>query len=101
MNDVAAMGTMVPGGMPGAGQATPTGPVDFSKLHLAEKENLELTQHEYELDDVEERVLIKYKKRAPRVPNEKDARVEAVVPGVKEKSKVSGEGRKAGKAKRG
>ncbi|RUS15743.1 integral membrane protein DUF106-domain-containing protein [Endogone sp. FLAS-F59071] len=93
MNDVAAMGTMVPGGMPGAAQATPTGPVDFSKLHLAEKENLELTQHEYELDDVEERVLIKYNKRAPRVskvegaPSEKDARVEAIVPGVKEEKK--------------
>ncbi|KAK9729675.1 hypothetical protein K7432_000082 [Basidiobolus ranarum] len=52
MKDMQAMGGM---------NMTPTGqPQDFNKLYLAEKENLELIQHDWNLEDVEDRVLKKY-----------------------------------------
>ncbi|RKP08653.1 integral membrane protein DUF106-domain-containing protein [Thamnocephalis sphaerospora] len=54
MRDMQAMGGM---GMAPTGQ-----PQDFNKLFLAEKENLELTVHRWELDDVEKRVLKKYRR---------------------------------------
>ncbi|KAF7727668.1 ER membrane complex subunit 3 [Apophysomyces ossiformis] len=57
--DVAAMGAM-PGMMPGAGQ--PGQPQDFNKLFLAEKENVLITPHTWDLDNVEERLLEKYGK---------------------------------------
>ncbi|RHZ49031.1 hypothetical protein Glove_535g50 [Diversispora epigaea] len=44
--------------------ASPTGqPQDFHKLHLAESENLELTPHSWELNDIEHRLLSRYGKR--------------------------------------
>ncbi|KAI8147735.1 integral membrane protein DUF106-domain-containing protein [Fennellomyces sp. T-0311] len=57
--DMAAMSSM-PGAMPGAGQ--PGQQPDFSKLFLAEKENLLITSHQWDLEDVEVRLLRKYGK---------------------------------------
>jgi len=56
MKDVQAMSTM---GM----QAQPGQTQDWHKLFLSEKENLELAQHSWELNGVEDRVLAKYKKK--------------------------------------
>lgn len=53
------MGAM-PGMMPGAGQ--PGQPQDFNKLFLAEKENMLITPHNWDLENVEERLLRKYGK---------------------------------------
>ncbi|OBZ86714.1 ER membrane protein complex subunit 3 [Choanephora cucurbitarum] len=61
--DMTAMSTM-PGMMPGQGQ--PGQPQDFNKLFLAEKENIMITPHEWDLEDIEERLLKKYGK--PVVP---------------------------------
>ncbi|CAO3593247.1 unnamed protein product [Absidia cylindrospora] len=58
--DMAAMSSM-PGMMPGMG-AQPGQPQDFKKLFLAEKENVLITPHVWDLDDVEERLLVKYGK---------------------------------------
>ncbi|KAI8391420.1 integral membrane protein DUF106-domain-containing protein [Radiomyces spectabilis] len=66
--DMAAMGTM-PGVMPGMGQ--PGQQQDFNKLFLAEKENVLITPHNWELDDVEERLLKKYGKAIKSSPAEK------------------------------
>ncbi|KAI7872642.1 integral membrane protein DUF106-domain-containing protein [Spinellus fusiger] len=57
--DMAAMGGM-PGAMPGVGQ--PGQQQDFNKLFLAEKENILITPHVWDLDTVEERLLQKYGK---------------------------------------
>jgi hypothetical protein len=57
---MAAMSSM-PGMMPGMG-AQPGQPQDFKKLFLAEKENVLITPHVWDLDDVEERLLVKYGK---------------------------------------
>ncbi|KAG2210480.1 hypothetical protein INT47_002422 [Mucor saturninus] len=57
--DMTAMGSM-PGMMPGAGQ--PGQAPDFNKLFLAEKENIMITPHVWDLEDVEERLLKKYGK---------------------------------------
>lgn len=54
MKDMQAMGAM---GMQQPGQVQ-----DWNKLFLAEKENLELCSHEWELENIEERVLAKYNK---------------------------------------
>ena len=55
MRDMAAMSQM---------GVSPTGqPQDFHKLFLAESENLELTPHNWELDDIEIRLLVKFGKR--------------------------------------
>ncbi|KAI9592027.1 integral membrane protein DUF106-domain-containing protein [Syncephalis fuscata] len=53
MRDMQAMGGM---GMAQTGQ-----PQDFNKLFSAEKENLELTVHRWELQNVEKRILKKYR----------------------------------------
>lgn len=61
VRDMTAMSQI---GAPAAGQ-----PQDFAKLHLAERENLELTTHNWELEDVEHRLLVLYGKRKPRSNN--------------------------------
>ncbi|CEG65755.1 hypothetical protein RMATCC62417_02470 [Rhizopus microsporus] len=58
--DMTAMSAM-PGMMPGMGQ--PGQPQDFNKLFLAEKENIMITPHQWELEDIEQRLLEKYGKR--------------------------------------
>lgn len=58
MNDMAAMGGVA--GM--AGMAPPGQPQDFNKIFLAEKENLLITSHDWELNSIEEKVLQKYGK---------------------------------------
>ncbi|CAB4384679.1 unnamed protein product [Rhizophagus irregularis] len=64
MRDMAAMSQM---------GASPTGqPQDFHKLFLAESENLELTTHNWELDDIENRLLIKFGKRNPTINDDDD-----------------------------
>jgi hypothetical protein len=65
MRDMAAMSQM---------GASPTGqPQDFHKLFLAESENLELTPHNWELDDIEIRLLVKFGKRKSNpIPNDDD-----------------------------
>ncbi|CAG8501402.1 1540_t:CDS:10 [Acaulospora colombiana] len=55
MRDMTAMSQM---GASAAGQ-----PQNYHKLHLAEKENLELTPHVWELEEVEYRLLVQYGKR--------------------------------------
>ncbi|CAO3681837.1 unnamed protein product [Rhizopus stolonifer] len=57
--DMTAMSAM-PGMMPGMAQ--PGQPQDFNKLFLAEKENIMITPHVWDLDNVEERLLKKYGK---------------------------------------
>ncbi|CAG8720362.1 16053_t:CDS:2, partial [Dentiscutata heterogama] len=58
MRDMTAMSQM---------GANPSGqPQDFYKLHLAEGENLLLTPHDWELGDIEHRLLVQYGKRKPK-----------------------------------
>ncbi|KAI9028852.1 integral membrane protein DUF106-domain-containing protein [Phycomyces nitens] len=57
--DMAAMSSM-PGAMPGMG--APGQQQDFNKLFLAEKENILITPHAWDLENVEERLLKKYGK---------------------------------------
>lgn len=57
---MAAMSAM-PGMMPGMG-AQPGQAPDFKKLFLAEKENVLITPHVWELENIEERLLKKYGK---------------------------------------
>ncbi|KAI8640973.1 integral membrane protein DUF106-domain-containing protein [Parasitella parasitica] len=62
--DMTAMSSM-PGMMPGMGAmggAQPGQPQDFNKMFLAEKENVIITPHVWDLEDVEERLLKKYGK---------------------------------------
>lgn len=59
--DMTAMSSM-PGMMPGMGAAQPGQPQDFRKMFLAEKENVIITPHVWDLEDVEERLLNKYGK---------------------------------------
>ncbi|KAI8067484.1 integral membrane protein DUF106-domain-containing protein [Gongronella butleri] len=63
--DMAAMGNM-PGMMPGMGMPgqMPGQQQDFKKLFMAEKENVLITPHIWDLDDIEERLLRKYGKIA-------------------------------------
>jgi len=62
MRDMQAMSTMGMGPAQGP-QMGPTGqPADMHKIFLSEKENLELTEHEWGLDNVETRLLVKYGK---------------------------------------
>ncbi|CAO3620325.1 unnamed protein product [Cunninghamella echinulata] len=58
--DMAAMSAM-PGMMPGMG-AQPGQTPDFKKLFLAEKENVLITPHVWDLENIEERLLKKYGK---------------------------------------
>jgi len=62
-----AMSTMGMG--PAAGpQLSPTGqPQDMHKIFLSEKENIELTEHEWGLHNVETRLLVKYGKKPASV----------------------------------
>jgi hypothetical protein len=60
MTAMSSMPGMMPGAMPGMGQ--PGQPQDFNKLFLAEKENVMITPHVWDLDDIEERLLKKYGK---------------------------------------
>ncbi|KAG0366801.1 integral membrane protein DUF106-domain-containing protein [Gamsiella multidivaricata] len=62
MRDMQAMSTMGMGPASGP-QMGPTGqPQDMHKVFLSEKENIELTEHEWGLDNVETRLLVKYGK---------------------------------------
>ncbi|GAB5592454.1 hypothetical protein Unana1_07354 [Umbelopsis nana] len=77
MNDMAAMGGIAGMGMPGMG--APGQPQDFNKIFMAEKENLMITSHDWELESIEEKVLRKYGKlssshissKTPRSPDVK------------------------------
>ncbi|ORX52355.1 DUF850-domain-containing protein [Hesseltinella vesiculosa] len=60
--DMNAMGGM-PGMMPGMGMQPGQGP-EFKKLFLAEKENILITPHVWDLEDIEVRLLKKYGKRS-------------------------------------
>lgn len=64
---MAAMSAM-PGAMPGA-TAQPGQQPDFAKMFLAEKENLLITPHKWDLEDVEVRLLQKYGKKTANVAN--------------------------------
>ncbi|KAG0242166.1 integral membrane protein DUF106-domain-containing protein [Mortierella sp. GBAus27b] len=78
MRDMQAMSTMGMG--PAAGpQMSPTGqPQDMHKIFLSEKENIELTEHQWGLDNVETRLLVKYGKKPRSVLLEqKNARAQA------------------------
>ncbi|KAF9584297.1 ER membrane complex subunit 3 [Lunasporangiospora selenospora] len=71
MRDMQAMSTMGMGAAAGP-QMGPTGqPQDMHKVFLSEKENLELTEHEWGLDNVETRLLVKYGKKPRSVLLEK------------------------------
>ena len=62
-----AMSTMGMGPAQGP-QMGPTGqPADMHKIFLSEKENLDLTEHEWGLENVEMRLLVKYGKLPPSV----------------------------------
>ena len=67
MRDMQAMSTMGMGNAAGP-SLTPTGqPQDMHKIFLGEKENLELTEHEWGLENVETRLLVKYGKKPASV----------------------------------
>ncbi|CAO3618726.1 unnamed protein product [Cunninghamella blakesleeana] len=65
--DMAAMSAM-PGMMPGMG-AQPGQAPDFKKLFLAEKENVLITPHVWDLENIEERLLKKYGKISSSSPS--------------------------------
>ncbi|CAG8681518.1 18239_t:CDS:2 [Acaulospora morrowiae] len=78
--------------MPQMGASATGQPQNYHKLHLAEKENLELTPHAWELEDVEYRLLAQYGKR-PRISiTETNERNE----GSSSVSEYKGKGRKKG-----
>ncbi|KAI7853130.1 integral membrane protein DUF106-domain-containing protein [Circinella umbellata] len=81
--DMAAMGSM-PGVMPGAGQ--PGQQTDFKKLFTGEKENLLITSHKWDLDDVEERLLQKYGKNPIKKGNTKSQQESSPAASKKEMS---------------
>ncbi|KAJ2594673.1 hypothetical protein FB645_001377 [Coemansia sp. IMI 203386] len=56
--DMAAMSTM------GAMGQQPGQPQDYNKLFLSMKDNLSIIYHEWDLDNIEQRVLVKYGKQA-------------------------------------
>ncbi|KAF9286813.1 ER membrane complex subunit 3 [Linnemannia elongata] len=76
MRDMQAMSTMGMGNAAGP-NLTPTGqPQDMHKIFLAEKENLDLTEHEWGLENVETRLLVKYgKKPASVLLDQKKAKI--------------------------
>lgn len=86
------MGAM-PGAMPGAGQ--PGQPPDFNKLFLAEKENVLITPHQWDLDDIEERLLKKYGKSTKTVKSSKPSKKEMSI-----KDKIRASQQKAAASKR-
>lgn len=69
MTAMGSMPGMMPGAMPGQGQ--PGQPQDFNKLFLAEKENVMITPHVWDLEDVEERLLKKYGKVVKSIEKKK------------------------------
>lgn len=81
--DMTAMGSM-PGMMPGAGQ--PGQAPDFNKLFLAEKENIMITPHVWDLEDVEERLLKKYGKTVTKKIQPKKTTTPTVRDKIKPKS---------------
>ncbi|KAG9067991.1 ER membrane complex subunit 3 [Linnemannia hyalina] len=76
MRDMQAMSTMGMGAAAGP-NLSPTGqPQDMHKIFLAEKENLDLTEHEWGLENVETRLLVKYgKKPASVLLDQKKAKI--------------------------
>ncbi|KAF8949315.1 ER membrane complex subunit 3 [Haplosporangium gracile] len=76
MRDMQAMSTMGMGNAAGP-NLSPTGqPQDMHKIFLAEKENLDLTEHEWGLENVETRLLVKYgKKPASVLLDQKKAKI--------------------------
>ncbi|KAF9160608.1 ER membrane complex subunit 3 [Actinomortierella ambigua] len=67
MRDMQAMSTMGMGAAAGP-QYSPTGqPQDMNKVFLSERENLEIAEHEWGLDNVETRLLVKYGKKPREV----------------------------------
>ena len=76
--DMTAMSAM-PGMMPGMGQ--PGQPQDFKKLFMAEKENVMITPHAWDLDDIEERLLKKYGKKV--ATSKKETASTATTPSAK------------------
>ncbi|KAF9087911.1 ER membrane complex subunit 3 [Mortierella sp. GBA35] len=76
MRDMQAMSTMGMGNAAGP-NLTPTGqPQDMHKIFLGEKENLDLTEHEWGLENVETRLLVKYgKKPASVLLDQKKAKI--------------------------
>ncbi|KAI9251399.1 integral membrane protein DUF106-domain-containing protein [Phascolomyces articulosus] len=92
--DMAAMSSM-PGVMPGAGQ--PGQQPDFNKLFMAEKENLLITAHKWDLEDVEERLLAKYGKKQIKKSNNKTQHSPKKEMTVKDKIRASQQ-QKAGSA---
>lgn len=75
MRDMQAMSSMGMGAAAGP-QLGPTGqPADMAKVFLGEKENLDLAEHEWNLENVETRLLVKYGKLDKSVlMEEKEAR---------------------------
>lgn len=96
MNDMAAMGGIAGMGM--AGMGAPGQPQDFNKIFMAEKENLMITSHDWELESIEKKVLRKYGKvshssaiknqRSPDIKKEKTVK-DKIRAAQKQKSKRS------------
>jgi hypothetical protein len=86
MTAMGSMPGMMPGAMPGQGQ--PGQPQDFNKLFLAEKENVMITPHVWNLEDVEERLLKKYGKTVKSIENKKTSKSAVREPTVREKVKA-------------
>lgn len=88
MTAMSSMPGMMPGAMPGMGQ--PGQPQDFNKLFLAEKENVMITPHVWDLDDVEDRLLKKYGKAVKSIEKKKASTKPTVrEPSVRDKIKAS------------
>ena len=79
------MGSM-PGVMPGAAQ--PGQQTDFKKLFIGEKENLLITSHKWDLDDVEERLLQKYGKKQIKKGDNKSRQQSSSSPSSKKEMSV-------------
>lgn len=67
MRDMQAMSTMGMGNAAGPNLSATGQPQDMHKIFLAEKENLDLTEHEWGLENVETRLLVKYGKKPASV----------------------------------
>ncbi|CAO3632213.1 unnamed protein product [Mucor hiemalis] len=88
MTAMSSMPGMMPGAMPGMGQ--PGQPQDFNKLFLAEKENVMITPHVWDLDDIEDRLLKKYGKAVKSIEKKKSSTKPTVrEPSVRDKIKAS------------
>lgn len=82
MTAMSSMPGMMPGAMPGMAQ--PGQQQDFNKLFLAEKENVIITPHIWDLEDVEERLLRKYGKAVTKKAEAKKSVAAAASTPVKE-----------------